>query len=144
MWATMQLKAFGSDWPGTLTDWGFCAENGPAPTCVHIFTGFSSPNLFWDLIIHLKRLAEGWEESTLCVLCSLCSRLCFRWQTSTSARGTLCSAAEASVSTRRAASSVFAPRDTRSPPMGRPVQVRYEIIWEDEPQSLFVFLLPPK
>lgn len=44
-------------------------------------------------------------------------------QTSTSVRGTLCCAVEASASTQRAASSAFAPRDTRSPPMGRPVWV---------------------
>lgn len=44
-------------------------------------------------------------------------------QTLTSVKGTLCCAAEVIVSTLRAASSVFAPRDTRSPPMGRPAWV---------------------
>lgn len=49
-------------------------------------------------------------------------------QTSTSAKGTPCCAVEAIASTQRAASSAFAPRDTRSPPMGRPVWVSEGII----------------
>lgn len=59
-------------------------------------------------------------------------------QTLTSVKGTLCCAVEVSVSTLMAASSAFAPWDTRSPPMGRPAWVSDGEVSTSSPLSLSV------
>lgn len=59
-------------------------------------------------------------------------------QTLTSVKGTLCCAVEASVSTPMAASSAFAPWDTRSPPMGPPAWVSDGVVSTFSPLSLSV------
>lgn len=54
-------------------------------------------------------------------------------QTLTSVKGTLCCAVEVNASTLMAASSAFAPRDTRSPPMGRPAWVSDGVVSTSSP-----------